>query len=132
MSIQINNVIKLAIISSLGAAIVGCSGDDITNVFPNDPTTDDGGDRVSGGSFSTGTWKASGVNTDNNPFRACLNVSVDGTKLTKTGSTCTEYSNAFSIDVDGSTDCNFYYDGDVDIVDLVILITSPWGPCWAD
>ena len=108
------------------AALTGCGDDteNITNVFPDDPTTDNGGDRTSGGSFSTGTWKASGVNADNNPFRACFNISVDGTKLTRTGSTCTEYQNAFSVDVDGSTNCNFYYDQDVPIVNGAFSVSN--------
>ncbi len=94
-------------------ALAGC-GDDITNVL-DDLETPDGSDRVAGGSFSTGTWKAAGTNADGNPFRACLNVSVDGNSLTKVGSSCTDNANTFSIDVDGSTDCNFYYDLDVPI-----------------
>ena len=105
-------VLGLILLAVLG--ISGC-GDDITNVLPGDDPLVDGSDRVSGGSFSTGTWKAAGTNSDGNAFRACFNISVDGTTLTRVGSTCTDNANTFSIDVDGSTDCNFYYDQDVPI-----------------
>ena len=98
-----------------GLALTGC-GDDITNVLEDSGLLDDdGADRTAGGVYSTGTWKAAGTNSDGNPFRACFNISVDGNTLTRNGSDCTSYQNAFSVDVDGSTDCNFYYDQDVTI-----------------
>ena len=106
-----------------GAALTGC-GDDITNLLPDDSPLPDGSDRVSGGVFSTGTWKAAGTNADGNPFEACFNISVDGTKLTRAGSTCTENANAFSVDVDGGTDCNFYYDIDVPIVNGAFSVSN--------
>ena len=122
MNVNITNRCAVSALLLAGMALTGC-GDDITNVL-DDLGQPDGSDRVSGGSFSTGTWKAAGTNEDGNAFRACFNISVDGTELTRTGSTCTENSNAFSVDVDGSSDCNFYYDQDVPITNGTFSVTN--------
>ena len=117
----------------VGLAFTGCSStDNVTATgdvpLPDDGGLDDGSDRTTGGVFSTGTWKASGTNADGNPFEACFNVSVEGNTLTTNGSTCTSYQNAFSVDVDGTTDCNFYYDGAVTIADDGTFSVSNFNP----